>query len=136
MIAERDRVEHLLREHGIKPTKQRMEVGMVLLSKPCHMSADQILNTLRDNGNKISKATVYNTLNLFSNLGVVREVAVDPTHMMYDSTVHPHHHFYNTDTGELIDINSPQIQISGLPELPQGMTRESVELIVRIRSDR
>ena len=97
MTAEREQVEHLLRDHGINPTKQRMEVGMVLLTRPCHMSADQILNTLRDNGNRISKATVYNTLNLFSNCGVVRQVAVDPTHMMYDSTVHPHHHFYDVD---------------------------------------
>jgi Fur family iron response transcriptional regulator len=136
MTADRGKVEQLLREHGIKPTKQRMEVGMVLLTRPRHMSADQILNTLRDNGNRISKATVYNTLNLFSSRGVVRQVAVDPTHMMYDSTVNPHHHFYNTDTGELIDIDSPQIRISGLPELPTGMTRESVELIIRIRGQR
>ena len=136
MTADRQSVEQKLREHGIKPTRQRMEVGMVLLTRPCHMSADQILKTLRENGNRISKATVYNTLNLFSSRGVVREVAVDPVQMMYDSTVHPHHHFYNTDTGELTDIDSPQIKISGLPELPRGMTRESVELIVRIRRDR
>ena len=133
MTADRDTVEQLLREHGIKPTRQRMEVGMVLLTRPCHMSAEQILSSLRASGNRISKATVYNTLNLFSARGVVREVAVDPTHMMYDSTVHPHHHFYDTDTGELIDIDTPQLRISGLPELPHGMTQESVELIVRIR---
>ena len=136
MTADREKVEQLLLDHGIKPTQQRMEVGLVLLTRPCHMSADQILKTLRDNGNRISKATVYNTLNLFSRRGVVREVAVDPTHMMYDSTVHPHHHFFNTDTGELIDIDTPKLRISGLPELPKGMTRESVELIVRIRSSR
>lgn len=134
MKAERSRVEQTLREHGVKPTPQRMEVGMVLLTKPCHMSADQILRTLREAGNRISKATVYNTLNLFSARGIVREVAIDPSHLMYDSTVEPHHHFYNTDTGELIDIDSPDLRISGLPELPAGMTRESVDLIVRIRN--
>jgi len=62
----RAKVEQVLREHGVKPTPQRMEIGMVLLSKPCHMSADQILKSLHDAGNRISKATVYNTLNLFS----------------------------------------------------------------------
>ena len=136
MNTERAKVEKALREHGVKPTPQRMEIGMVLLPKPCHMSADQILKSLRDAGNRISKATVYNTLNLFSRCGVVREVAIDPAHLMYDSTVHPHHHFFNSDTGELIDIDSPGLRISGLPKLPDGMTQESVDLIIRIRNTR
>jgi Fur family iron response transcriptional regulator len=130
----RAKVERILREHGVKPTPQRMEIGMVLLSKPCHMSADQILKSLHDVGNRISKATVYNTLNLFSRRGVVREVAIDPAHLMYDSTVHPHHHFFNSDTGELIDIDSPGLRISGLPKLPDGMMQESIDLIIRIRN--
>jgi len=136
MNTERTKVEQTLRDHGIKPTPQRMEVGMVLLPRPCHMSADQILKFLRDAGNRISKATVYNTLNLFSRRGIVREVAVDPAHLVYDSTVRPHHHFFNTDTGELIDIDSPDLSISGLPPLPDGMAQESVDLIVRIRNTR
>ncbi len=128
------KVERKLRQHGIKATPQRMEIGMVLLSKPCHLSADQILKSLRDSGNQISKATVYNTLNLFSRCGVIREVAIDPAHLMYDSTVHPHHHLFNRDTGELIDIDSSNLQISGLPELPDGMIQESVDLIIRVRN--
>jgi Fur family iron response transcriptional regulator len=136
MNTERAKVERTLREHGVKPTLQRMEVGMVLLSQPRHMSADQILKSLRDAGNRISKATVYNTLNLFSRCGVVREVAIDPAHLVYDSTVRQHHHFFNTDTGELTDIDSPNLCISGLPELPDGMTQESVDLIIRIRNIR
>lgn len=132
----RGQVERILREHGVKPTPQRMEIGLVLLSKPCHMSADQILKSLRDAGNRISKATVYNTLNLFTHCGVVREVAIDPAHLVYDSTVHRHHHFFNTDTGELFDIDSPNLRISGLPDLPDGMTQESVDLIIRVRNAR
>ena len=136
MNSERAKVEQTLREHGVKPTPQRMEIGMVLLSKPCHMSADQILKSLRDAGNLISKATVYNTLNLFSRCGVVREVAIDPAHLMYDSTVDQHHHFFNCDTGELTDIDAADLRISGLPDLPKGMTQESVDLIIRIRNAR
>jgi len=64
----------------------------------------------------------------------VREIAVDPAHLVYDSTTHPHHHFFNTDTCELTDIDSPDLRISGLPELPDGMTQESVDLIIRIRN--
>jgi Fur family iron response transcriptional regulator len=111
-----------------------MEIGMALLSKPCHLSADQILQSLRDAGNQISKATVYNTLNLFSRSGVIREVAIDPAHLMYDSTVHPHHHLFDSDTGELTDIDSSNLHISGLPELPDGMIQESIDLIIRVRN--
>jgi len=134
MNTARAKVEQTLREHGVNPTSQRMEIGLVLLPKPRHMSADQILKALRDAGNQISKATVYNTLNLFSRCGIVREVAIDPAHLVYDSTMHPHHHFFNVDTGELIDIDSPGLHISELPELPQGTTQESVDLIIRIRN--
>ena len=136
MDAERVKVEKTLQSHGVKLTPQRVEIGLLLLPKPCHMSADQILKSLRDSGNRISKATVYNTLNLFSRQGIVREVAIDPAHLVYDSTTHRHHHFFNTDTGELIDIDSPDLSISGLPPLPDGMTQESVDLIIRIRSTR
>ena len=133
MDAERIKVERTLRSHGVKPTSQRMEIGMVLLPKPRHMSADQILKSLHDAGNQISKATVYNTLNLFSRQGIVREIAIDPAHLMYDSTMHPHHHFFNTDTGELTDIDLSGLRISGLPDLPEGMTQEGIDLIIRIR---
>ena len=136
MNAERAGVERTLHEHGVKPTPQRMEIGMVLLPKPCHMSADQILKSLHDAGNRISKATVYNTLNLFSRRGIVREIAIDPAHLMYDSTVEQHHHFFNMDTGELTDIDSPGLRIKGLPELPDGMAQEGIDLIIRIRNAR
>jgi len=129
-------VEQKLRTHGVKPTPQRIEIAMLLLTRPRHMSADQILNDLRAAGSQVSKATVYNTLNLFSRKGIVREVAVDPKHLVYDSTIDVHHHFFNVDTGELIDIDSDALEIKGLPKLPEGTLAESVELIVRVRSDR
>ncbi|MGI9342338.1 MAG: Fur family transcriptional regulator [Gammaproteobacteria bacterium] len=128
------KVEQELRSHGVKPTPQRIEIGAVLLARPCHMSADQILGALRATGSRVSKATVYNTLNLFSRQGIVREVAVDPTHLVYDSTTAAHHHVFNIDTGELTDIDSDALEINGLPDLPAGTRAESVELIVRVRN--
>lgn len=129
-------VEKILNDRGVKPTPQRIEIGLLLLTRPRHMSADQIINDLRAAGSQVSKATVYNTLNLFSQKGIVREVAVDPKHLVYDSTTDVHHHFFNTDTGELIDIDSDALEIKGLPELPEGTRAESVELIVRISGSR
>jgi Fur family iron response transcriptional regulator len=126
-------VEKRLRDHGVNPTPQRVEIGLLLLTRPRHMSADQILVDLRAAGSGISKATVYNTLNLFSEKGIAREVAVDPKRLVYDSTVSVHHHFFNVDTGELTDIDSESLEIKGLPELPHGTVAESVELIIRVR---
>lgn len=109
---------------------------MLFLDGPCHFSADQILSNLRASGRRISKATVYNTLNLFSRQGIIRELAVDPARVMYDSTTRPHHHFYNADTGELIDIPPSEVRLPKLPNLPRATTAESVELIVRLRRKR
>lgn len=127
-------IEDKLRDHGVKPTPQRLEIGRVLLSRPCHMSADRILQALRAVGSEVSKATVYNTLNLFSRKGIVRQVAIDPTHRVYDSTPSRHHHFYNEDTGDLVDIDADALEIKGLPDLPEGTVAASIELIVRVRS--
>lgn len=127
-------LETRLREKGVRPTRQRMEIGELLLATPRHMSADQILLELREKGSRLSKATVYNTLNLLSKEGIVREIAVDPERMVYDSTAHPHHHFYNVDTGELIDIDDDTVRISGLPNLPKGTIEEDVEIIIRVRN--
>lgn len=133
MVSKENIAEHL-RANGVKPTTQRLEVGQLLLSNPCHMSADQILTELRTSGSRISKATVYNTLNLFSEYKLVREVSVDPERQFYDSTIEPHHHFYNVDTGELTDIGKDELSFNRLPELPVGTEAQDVEVVLRIRN--
>jgi len=129
----RSEILALFERYGILSTPQRIEVAEILLEKPQHMSADQILERLRKAGSSVSKATVYNTLNLFGERGIVREVMVDPVRKFYDSTTHPHHHFYNVDTGELQDIPEEMVRFSELPELPDGTRSESVEVLIRIR---
>lgn len=106
---------------------------MLLLAGPCHVSADQILSSLRQAGSRISKATVYNTLNVFSRAGIIREVAVDPSRLVYDSTTTSHHHFLNEDTGELLDIDPAEVELARLPRLPEGTEASSVEVIIRVR---
>ena len=121
-------------QHGILPTSQRLEIAEVLLHKPQHLSADQLIEKLRAKGSTVSKATVYNSLNLFRERGLVKECLVDPQRSFYDSTTRPHHHFYNEDTGELTDIPPAMIEMSSLPELPVGTRLERAELIVRVRN--
>ena len=126
-------LQSLFDRHGILPTPQRVEIARVLLERPQHMSADQLIERLRAAGSAVSKATVYNTLNLFSERGLIREVMVDPERKFYDSTTHPHHHFYNVDSGELADIPHDQVSFERLPELPQGTEQQSVEVIIKLR---
>ena len=131
-----DDLARKLTNAGVVPTPQRLEIARVLLDRPRHLSADQILDALRENGSSVSKATVYNTLHLFGEKGLVREVIVDPSRTFFDSTTHPHHHFYNVDSGELSDIPQDAVEIAGLPELPEGTERESVEVLIRVRGRR
>ena len=131
----RSEILALFERYGILSTPQRLEVAEILLDKPQHMSADQIIDRLRDAGSSVSKATVYNTLNLFGKRGVVKEVMVDPTRKFYDSTTDPHHHFYNVDTGELRDIPDEQVCFSELPTLPEGTRSDSIEVLIRIRGE-
>jgi len=123
-----------LREHDVSPTSQRIEVAEVLLSRPQHLSADQIIDRLNELGSRVSKATVYNTLKLFSKNGLIKELNVDPSRRYHDSTTHAHHHFYNVETGELTDIDEDRVSIAGLPRLPNGTERESVEILIKIKS--
>ena len=130
----RDNLAEVLRRHGVNPTHQRIEIAYALFSRQEHLSADQILAIVNDRHSETSKATVYNTLNLFLEQHLIREVIVDPNKVFYDPNTEPHHHLYNIDTGELADIDASSIEISGLPTLPEGMVTERVDIIVRVRS--
>jgi Fur family iron response transcriptional regulator len=130
----RDNLAGLLRQYGINPTHQRIEIAHAIFTRGEHLAADQILAAVNDHASATSKATVYNTLSLFLERRLIREVIVDPTRVFYDPNTTPHHHFYNVDTGELTDIDAREIQLGGLPPLPSGMVTEGVDVIVRIRS--
>jgi Fur family transcriptional regulator, iron response regulator len=123
-----------LEKHGVIATAQRLEIAEVLFRRPQHLSAEQIMSTVnRGDSAKVSKATVYNTLKLFSAKGLVREVIVDPERVFYDSTTGSHHHIYNVDSGELQDIPAKDVEFAKLPELPEGMQADGVEVIMRVR---
>jgi Fur family iron response transcriptional regulator len=131
---EREKLSKLLTRHGLQVTSQRLDIAEYVLSKPQHVSADQILAAMRRHGSRVSKATVYNTMNLFSERGLVRTLEVDPERQYYDSTSEPHHHFYNVDTGELTDIPADQVRLALETDLPQGTEQQGVEIVIRVRS--
>ncbi len=132
-VLSRERLTDLLRAHDIIPTHQRLEIAHVLFSRCEHLSAEQIMTLVNRRHSETSKATVYNTLRLFLERKLIREVIVDPDKAFFDPNTSPHHHFYDTHSGELIDIPAADLSIQGLPEPPEGMLTESVDIIVRIR---
>ena len=132
-LAPKHRVIELLESHGVTATQQRIEVGQVLFACPQHLSADQILERALAAGATVSKATIYNTLNLFSSRGLVRTLTIDGDRQFYDPTTTPHHHFYNIDSGELTDIPADAVVLQTLPEAPAGMVHEGVDVIIRVR---
>lgn len=131
----RDQIVEQLSAHGLKPTEQRVRIAELLMSSPTHITAEQILATLRQGEEPVSKATVYNTLNALVGSGLVRQIHLDPERSVYDSTRAPHHHFHDVETGELRDIDPREIEFSKFPPLPEGMEAE-VEVVVRLRKKR
>ena len=131
---DREQLIEKLSQHGVQPTPQRLEVAEVVFARPQHLSADQIIAAIRASGARVSKATVYNTLNLFCERGLLRTVEIDPTRQFYDSTSTPHHHFYNVDTGELTDIPPDAVELNVNAELPPGTQRDGADVVIRVRA--
>lgn len=121
---------------GIRPTAQRLRIATLLLAAPQHRSAEQILAALRGSGARVSKATVYNTLNLFAARRLIRPLSVDGARAWFDSNVDPHYHFHDLDSGTLIDVPIPAVAFSRLPEPPPGTEVAGIELVIRLRKSR
>ena len=132
----RDTIARELAAHGLKPTDQRIRIAAILMSVPAHMTAEQILAAVRSGGQRVSKATLYNTLKVLAQRGLVRQIHLDPERCVYDSTRAPHHHFHDLETGELHDINPDDISFNRFPTLPDGMEAEAVEVVIRLRKKR
>lgn len=126
----------MLRISGITPTYQRIKIGEVLFACKQHLSAEQVLAAVNQEGDEVSKATVYNTLGVFAQRGLIREVIVDPSKVFYDTNLRKHHHLYYSDTGELEDVADESVQISKLPELPPHLNIEDVDVIIRVHRDK
>jgi len=129
----RDNLAEKLRTHGINPTHQRIEIAFALFSRHEHLSADQVMAIVNTRHSETSKATVYNTLNLFLEKKLIREVIVDPNKVFYDPNTEPHYHMYDLESGRLTDIDATEVRITGLPTLPSGMVTEGMDIIIRVR---
>lgn len=131
---DRSEVVDLLQHHKISPTRQRVEIAEFLFQRPQHLSAEKILDGVTDAGNRVSRATVYNTMGLFASKGVVREVLIDRERVFYDSNTEVHQHLYNVDTGELTDIYDAEFDMVSEPELPEGLKIIDTDVVFKVTS--
>ena len=124
-----------LRNSGLRPTKQRLKICEVLFErdKTFHFSINDLIKILKDNHNeKISLATVYNTVHAFQRKGHLKEINIGNDMSYFDTNTKSHHHFYDQNTKELIDINSQEVEIKKNPTPPSGKKIEDIEVIFKI----
>ncbi len=128
--------ERRLSDCGIRPTAPRVRIAALLLCAPQHLSAEQIIASLRAAGARVSKATVYNTLKIFAAHGLIRQLTIDDSRAWFDSNVGAHYHFHDLDSGALIDVPVPDVEFSRLPPPPPGMEVDGIDLVIRLRKKR
>lgn len=127
-------VRSVLRRAGLRPTRQRVALGQLLFSgSGRHVSAESLHDEASRVSVSVSLATVYNTLNQFTEAGLLREIAVDGTRSYFDTNVSEHHHFLVEDTNEVIDIPAEHLSLEEMPEAPEGMEIVRVDVVVRLR---
>lgn len=131
----RHEIEKMLREKGIQPTSQRVEV-LFHLYQGGHHSADELHEMLNREFSKVSRATVYNTLNLLKEQGLIGEVLLEPGRSIFDANPAEHYHFFNVDTKELFDIPAEQICVTCMPGYPAGKEFRGADVIIRIGEPR
>ncbi|HJL18271.1 MAG TPA: Fur family transcriptional regulator [Sandaracinaceae bacterium LLY-WYZ-13_1] len=125
----------VLREHGIGPTTQRVAVAEYLLDTDEHPSADQVWDRVKARIPVISRATVYNTLNLFEEKGLVRSYVLTEGATVFDPKVEPHHHFIDEETGQIHDVPWDALDVSGVDALAD-MDVSDYQVVLRGRAKR
>jgi Fur family transcriptional regulator, iron response regulator len=123
-----------LRDVGLRPTRQRVALGWLLFGRgDRHLSAETLFDEAQRARVPVSLATIYNTLNQFTQVGLLREIAIDGSRTYFDTNVSDHHHFYVEGGDGLVDIPAHDISVSNLPPVPDGMEVSRVEVVVRLR---
>ena len=133
MLQEKELADRL-RLAGLRPTRQRLSLALMLFGAgDRHVSAESLHQEALVAGIDVSLATVYNTLNQFKSAGLLREVALEGDRNFFDTNTSNHFHYYLEDTGSLVDIGTEFLEVKGLPELPAGMEIGRIDIIVRLR---
>src|SRR4051812_32740715 len=127
-------VKTMLRQVGLRPTRQRMSLGWMLFGKgDRHVTAEMLYEEATRAKVPVSLATVYNTLHQFTDVGLLRQVAVDGSKTYFDTNVSNHHHFFVEGENALVDIPNAEVMLDRLPHAPEGYEVARVDVVVRLR---
>ena len=125
-----------LREIGLRPTKQRVKLCELLFlrEKTFHFTINDLVKKISDEMNeKISLATVYNIVHAFQKKGYLKEIAINSDKSYFDTNTSAHHHFYDDQTNELIDINFNDVEVTKVPHAPKGKKIKEIEVIISLQ---
>ncbi len=127
-------VKEKLRKVGLRPTRQRLALGWLLFAKgDRHLTAEMLYEEARQAKMPVSLATVYNTLHQFTEVGLLRQVAVEGSKSYFDTNNSEHHHFFVEDKNDLIDIPSSEVVVGKAPRPPEGYEIARIDVVVRLR---
>ncbi len=128
-------VDQWLANGGLRPTRQRVILARRLIGdgKNRHVTAESLFAASNDHADKVSLATVYNTLRAFCDAGLMREITVDGAKSYFDTNISDHPHFYWEDSAELVDAPAEQLKIAVLPDAPDGAEIAKVDVVIRLR---
>jgi Fur family transcriptional regulator, iron response regulator len=130
-------VKAKLRQVGLRPTRQRMALGWILFAKgDRHVTAEMLYEEANHAKVPVSLATVYNTLHQFTDVGLLRQVAVDGSKAYFDTNNTEHHHFFIEDANDLLDIPSSDVVVGKAPVPPEGYEIARIDVVVRLRRKR
>ena len=127
-----------LRSSGLRPTKQRLKICEVLFNRDStfHFTINDLAKNISDQlGEKISLATVYNTIHAFKNKGYLKEISINSDKSYFDTNTTNHHHFFDEDTNELIDCSEEVIETPKIKKNILGKKINSVEVLVKVATD-
>jgi len=123
-----------LSQAGLRPTRQRLRLSEWLFTgEDKHFTAEDLHRDVKGGDEPVSLATVYNTLSAFTQAGLLKTVTVDASRVYYDTNIDSHFHFYDEEGHELSDISSEGVEITGLPNLPEGTDVDRIDIIIRTR---
>ena len=127
-----------LKSSGLRPTKQRLAICKILFSRSetFHFSIENLKKIVEKNTkNKISLATLYNTVHAFRKSGYLKEISLKGNKTFFDTNTKNHHHFYDEDSSRLIDIKDENVLINNLPNVPSGKKIKDIEIVIRIANN-
>ena len=128
-------VMEMLKKSPLNFTSQRKAlIEIIFADGNTHFTAEDIHKKAKEKKINISLATIYNNLNIFKNFNMLNKVITNSEKMYFDTNLKDHHHFYCAETGELTDINSSKVVITKLPEIPQGKTINSVNVVINLNN--